>query len=468
MIRHRAFPLLAGLVALALTAPAALAADLPTNLQTDINQIATKALAQSGVPSVSIAVVDHGQLAYIHAYGHGRLDPKTSANTAMRYSIGSVSKQFTAAALLLLQQQGKLKLSDPVSDYFPGLTDAGKITLRQILSHTSGYQDYWPQDYVMPEMLTNTTPQFIMDKWAKKPLDFAPGTKWQYSNTNYTIAGAIIEKLTGQTPFQYLRQHVFLPLGITDAFDNNLHALPPDDARGYHRYALGPLHPAPKEGVNWLYGMAELSLTPTDLASWDMAMIHQTLLKPASWQTMETDVMLKNGLASGYGLGVFVGRFQGHRMISHDGEVSGFTDTNLVFPDDGVAVIAMTNQDAIGTSGVIARRIAAAVLKANEPVSATALEQAKNIFAGLQHGKIDRKLFSPDANAYFDKTALHDYRKSLKHLGKPDAFTAVAQRLRGGMTMRAYRARFDKQTLSITTYTLPDGKLEQYIVAPTD
>lgn len=467
VIRNSALAALAVALLALPVVPALAASPLPTAVTQQIDQIASSALAQSGVPSASIAVVRDGKLAYVHAYGEARLDPKTAATPAMRYSIGSISKQFTAAAILMLQQQGKLSLDDTVAKFFPQLTDASHITLRQILSHTSGYQDYWPQDYVMPEMLEPTTPAFIMDAWAKKPLDFAPGADWQYSNTNYVIAASIVKKLTGQTPFEFLTQHVFQPLGMAGVYDNNLHALPATAARGYHRYALGPLHPAPKEGVNWLYGMAELSMTPTDLAKWDLAMLDRTLLQPASWQAMQTEVLLNDGLGSGYGLGVFVTRLDGHRMIWHDGEVSGFTDTNLVFPDNGMAVVVLTNQDAVGTSGVIARKIAQALFAVHDPAASAALAQAKAIFAGLQRGKLDRTLFSADGNAYFDATALHDYATSLAPLGKPESFTIRAARKRGGMQMRGYSVGFAKRKLAITTYTLPDGKLEQYIVAPT-
>ncbi|MGH8146242.1 MAG: serine hydrolase domain-containing protein [Rhodanobacteraceae bacterium] len=470
MIRRRVVSWFACLALLLLMSPAAFAADaLPATLQSKIDQIAHAALAKSGVPSASVVVVRNGKLAYAHAYGDARLDPKTPATTTMRYSIGSISKQFTAAAILMLQQQGKINLDDQVAKFFPDLTDAGHISIRQILSHTSGYQDYWPQDYVMPEMLKATTPQFIIDKWAKKPLDFQPGDEWQYSNTNYVIAGEIVRKLTGKTPFEFLTRHVFKPLGMDDVYNDNLHALlPTADARGYHRYALGPLHPAPPEGANWLFGAAELTMTPTDLAKWDMAMLHQRLLRPASWHAMQTEVLLNDGLGSGYGLGVFLGRLDGHRMVSHDGEVSGFTDTNLVFPDDGTAVVVLTNQDAVGTSGVIARRIAKALFEVHDPAATRALRQAEAIFAGLQKGKLDRSLFSADANSYFDTTALHDYRASLAPLGKPTSFTIRSAHQRGGMQGRSYLVTFANKKLSITTYALPDGKLEQYIVSSTD
>src|SRR6185437_5555516 len=146
---------------------------LPATLEAKIDQVANDALKSSGVPSASVAVVRDGKLAYAQAYGNSRLDPKTPATPAMRYSIGSISKEFTAAAILMLQQQGKLSLDDKIGKFFPDLTDADHITVRQILSHTSGYQDFWPQDYLMPMMKQPTTPAHIMDVWAKKPLDFA-------------------------------------------------------------------------------------------------------------------------------------------------------------------------------------------------------------------------------------------------------------------------------------------------------
>ncbi|MBS0431376.1 MAG: beta-lactamase family protein [Proteobacteria bacterium] len=455
-----------GLVALFVPAPPTAWADsVPPGLAASIDRIATHALEQSGVPSASIAVVRDGKLAYVHAYGHARLDPETPATTMMRYSIGSISKEFTAAAILMLQQQGKLNLDDKIAKFFPELTDADRITLRQILSHTSGYQDYWPQDYLMPAMKLATTPARIMDGWAKKPLDFAPGAQWQYSNTGYVIAGAIVQKLSGQTPFEFLQRHVFPTLGIGDAYDTNLHALPATDARGYSRFALGPLRPSPKEGVNWMFGAGELALTPSDLAKWDIAMLDGTLLQPSSWRAMQTTVVLNDGLAAGYGLGVFVGRLDSRRMISHDGEVMGFTATNLVFPDDRAAVVVLTNQDAVGTSGDLAKKIAQALFDVQDPAAPEALAQAKQIFAGLQHGALDRALFTANANSYFDAAARKDYQASLAPLGTPASFEQKASRQRGGMTMRRYEIGFPGRKLELVTYAMPDGKLEQYIIS---
>src|SRR6202020_1805011 len=162
---------------------------LPAATASGIDAAVAEVLKTTGVPSASVAVVQGGKVAYVKAYGMARLEPPMPAEPGMQYSIGSISKQFTAAVVLLLAQDGKLKLDDSVGKYLPGLTRANQVTIRQVLSMTSGDQDFWPEDYVMTSMMKPTDPQHILDVWGKKPLDFEPGTQWQYSNRDYLIAG---------------------------------------------------------------------------------------------------------------------------------------------------------------------------------------------------------------------------------------------------------------------------------------
>ena len=440
-------------------------AQLTKNVQEQIDQVAADALAKTGVPSASVAVVKDGQIAYLHAYGDARLEPRTAAKPEMRYSIGSISKQFTATAILLLQEQGKLSLDDKVSKFIPDLTRANEITIRQLLSHTSGYQDYWPQDYVMPMMLQPVTAQKILDMWARKPLDFDPGTKWQYSNTNFVIAGLIVERASGMPLLQFLQEKVFAPLGMNSVANIDQQKLGDTDPTGYMRYALGPLRPAPKEGKGWLFAAGELAMRAEDMAKWDVSIIDQQLMKPTSYREFETEVVLKNGLGTSYGLGVDVSSEFGHRCLSHSGEVSGFTAENMIFPDERVAIAVLTNEDAASASGQIARGIAPLLLATDDPQTPAKLDQARKIFEGLQHGTIDRSLFTDNANFYFSEQALKDFASSLGPLGTPQEFTQTRQSLRGGMTLRAYRVKFANKTLQAWTYEMPDGKLEQYQVA---
>jgi D-alanyl-D-alanine carboxypeptidase len=447
----------------------ALAANAQTQLAPDlidqIDKAANDTLAKTGVPSASVAIVKDGQIVYTKAYGDARLDPRTPATPQMRYSIGSISKQFTAAAILLLQEQGKLSLDDRVAKYIPNLTRANEVTIRQLLSHTSGYQDYWPQDYVMPMMLQPVTSQKILDLWARKPLDFEPGTKWQYSNTNYVIAGVIIEKVARMPLLQFLQERVFTPLGMTSVSDTDQAKLGDTDPTGYLRYALGPLRPAPKEGRGWLFAAGELAMPAADLAKWDISIIDQKLMKPSSYREFGTEVLLKNGLGTHYGLGVDVNSQAGHRALSHGGEVSGFTAQNIVFPDDRAAVVVLTNQDAASASGAIASAIAPLLFATTDPATPAKLEQAKKIFEGLQYGTVDRSLFTDNANSYFSEPALKDFASGLGPLGPSQSFVQASQGLRGGMTLRVYIIRFPQKTLRAWTYEMPDGKLEQYQIA---
>jgi CubicO group peptidase (beta-lactamase class C family) len=438
---------------------------LSPDLIEKIDRVANDTLAKTGVPSASVAIVKDGQIVYTKAYGDARLDPKTPATPAMRYSIGSISKQFTAVAMLFLQEQGKLSLDDKVAKYIPNLTRANEVTIRQLLSHTSGYQDYWPQDYVMPMMKQPVTAQKILDMWARKPLDFDPGTKWQYSNTNYVIAGVIIEKVARMPLLRFLQEKVFTPLGMNSVSDTDQAKLGDTDPAGYLRYALGPLRPAPKEGKGWMFAAGELAMPASDLAKWDISIMDQKLMKPASYRELAREVLLNNGLGTHYGLGVDVNMQAGHRALSHGGEVSGFTAQNVVFPDDRAAVVVLTNQDAASASGAIANGIAPLLFATNDPATPAKLEQAKKIFAGLQHGTVDRSLFTDNANSYFSEPALKDFAAGLGPLGDPQSFTQSSQGLRGGMTLRVYIIRFSQKTLRAWTYEMPDGKLEQYQIA---
>lgn len=317
----------------------------------------------------------------------------------------------------------------------------------------------------MKPMLEAIPARKVMDTWARIPLDYEPGTKWQYSNTGYVIAGVIVEKVAGVPFFQFLQQNIFKPLGMTSVVDVNEGPLTGGDPIGYVRYALGPLRVAPKEGVGWLFAAGQLAMTPEDLARWDISIMERKLLKPASYLALETETLLKDGLGASYGLGVSVNSSLNRRTLSHGGGVSGFTSSNIVFPDDRVAVVVLTNQDSGGASGPIASGIPPLLFVTNDPTTSAKTEHAKKIFEGLQRGQIDRSLLTENANGYFSDQVLEDFKSSLGPLGKLESIMQTSQSLRGGMTGRVYVIRFKDKTLRAWTYELPDGKLEQFQVA---
>jgi CubicO group peptidase (beta-lactamase class C family) len=456
------------LAAAASLVPAQTVNSIDPALRSQVDRIATQVLEATGVPSASVAVVQHGKLVYTHAYGSARIatasSPAVPATPEMRYSIGSISKQFTATAILLLQEQGKLSIDDPVGKYIPGLTRGNEVTIREILSHTSGYQDYWPEDYVMTTMKGPETAQQIIDTWGKKPLDFEPGTQWQYSNTNFVIAGRIVEVVSGEYYWDFLSEHIFRPLGMKSAWNSDAIKLTEVDATPYYRHALGPLRVAPKEGIGWMFAAGELAMTPHDLALWDESLLAQSILKPESYKIMFTEVKLKNGEGTHYGLGVEVRQRNGHRSIEHGGEVSGFVSDNEVLIDDGTAVVVLTNQDAVNAAGTIAHLTAPVV--AGFPLTAPE-QQALDIYHGLQQGRIDRSLLAPNLSDYFTSEAVADFQTSLAPLGEPLSLRQTSSELRGGMTFREFEIVYPDRRLELTTYTYPDGKLEQFLIAPT-
>jgi D-alanyl-D-alanine carboxypeptidase len=427
-----------------------------------LDQAIASALATTGAPSASVAVVRARQIAYAKAFGKADIAKNRPADIKTRYAVGSISKQFTVAALLLAQEERKVSLDDKVSKYYPELTRASEITIRELLSHTSGYEDYAPQDYMIPEWMQPIDADTILKRWAKKPLNFDPGTKWQYSNTNYVLAGKIFEKATGQSLVPFLRERVFQPLGMTSAGD--CEEPTGNDATAYTRYALGPPRIVAREAKGWYFAAGELCMTASDLARWDMAFLQKRILSANSYEEFTRETKLKDGKPTHYALGLQIGELHGTPMISHGGEVSGFLAINRVFPTKGVGVIVLSNEDGVNLIGPLSQNIALLII---EPKPASAVkgdQQVRTIVEGLQQGRIDRAKFTENANFYFNDAALNDYRSSLIPLGKLQMLTRQSEQQRGGMTHLTYRAQFENKAVVLNIYKTPDGKFEQFLV----
>jgi CubicO group peptidase (beta-lactamase class C family) len=435
-----------------------------------IDQLVTKTLSDTGVPSAEIAIVRDGKLVLNKAYG--KANEGLRANPALPYQIASNSKQFTAMALLLLEDEGKLTLDDHVSKYVPGVTEGDKITLRQLLSHESGLQDFWPQDYSFVDMEQPTTPQHIVDKWAKKPLDFEPGTRWQYSNTGYVVAGLIAEKVSGEPLLTYLHQKIFGPLGMTsvrDQDDTNTPAFP----AGYKRNALGPVRVAQQPGRGWLYAAGELSMNAADLAKWDIVRMNRSLIPASDWVEQETPVLRTDGRTNGYGLGIYNIYQRERHVIDHGGEAVGFLTQNTIYPDTKDAIIVFTNSDFSGATGTLTEGIEKIVLNSPEPALANETDRVSDVSAiydSLVTDTVDPAKFTPNLNYYFNPTTLGDYRSSLAPLGKPTSFESRgAPRLRGGFVNRNFTIHYAAgKKLTLVTYAEPgaNGRWEQFMIMP--
>jgi len=454
---------------LALLAFPATAQPLTADQAARVDRLVTTTLADTGVPSVEIAIVRDGRLVLDKAYG--KANEGLPARPDLPYQIASNSKQFTAMAILLLRDEGKLSLDDRVSKFVPGITEGDRITIRELLSHTSGLQDFWPQDYMFADMTVPTTPQHIVDKWAKKPLDFQPGTRWQYSNTGYVVAGMIVEKLSGQPLLAFLNQRIFGPLGMhpLDQDETNTPAFP----AGYHRFALGPVRVATPPARGWLYAAGELSMTAADLAKWDIARMNRALVPARDWVEQETPVLRTDGRTNGYGLGVY-NRYQRERhVIDHGGEAVGFLTQNTVYPDTKDAIIVFTNADFSGATDTLTSGIEKIVLDNPEPALTTEsdrLADVRAVYDALASGRLDRSQFTANLNYYFTPTTLGDYRSSLAPLGPPSSITINrAPRLRGGFVNRNYTIHYaNGKELTLVTYAEggANGRWEQFMIMP--
>ncbi|MCC6926457.1 serine hydrolase domain-containing protein [Novosphingobium sp.] len=456
-------------LALVLQPAAALAQPLATEQVVRIDTAAREALETTGIPSVQVAVVRDGELVYTKAWGKAS-ETIPEATPALPYQIASNSKQFLAALLLMLENDGKLDLDDKVSKWLPELPGGERIAVRQLLSHTSGLQDFWPQDYSFQAMEQPVEPMDIVRRWGFKPLDYEPGTRWQYSNTGYVVAGIIAERAGGAPLWKQFEERIFNPLGIRPyAIDDTNGAAFP---QGYHRNALGPVRPAKPAAHGWLWAAGELSMTAEELAEWDIARINRTLLPKEDWEEMERPVRLADGTSNGYGLGVYTRTVNGRRAVNHGGESVGFLSQNTVWVDDRVAVVVLTNGDFAGVQEDLTDKIAAIVLpKAQQAdIGETGREaDARATLAALRAGKLDPAKFTDNARYYFSAETLGDYSQSLAPLGTLTAIEILRPpRLRGGFVNRVYKLKFAKKELTLITYAEPgaQGRWEQFIVTP--
>lgn len=419
-------------------------------------------MAATGAPSLSIAVVRDGQIAYVQAWGEAR--PGVKATPFTRYPIGSISKQFTATAVLMLGDDGKLGLDDPLEAYIHGLTAGGAITIRQLLGMTAGFRDYWPQDFATPEMLTATTNAALLTRWARTPLDYRPGDDWQYSNTSYAVAGALVEEAAHEPLWSVLKTRIFDPLSMTSVVSIDGAPLAAPDAQGFTRYAMGPVRPAPQEAAGWLFATGDLAMNARDLAVWDIGQINRALLSKTSYAAQRKTQKLSGGRDSGYGLGVYVSRDNDRLKLSHGGAISGFRAENRVWPDQGIAVVVMTNADFSAPDVAMADAIERILFPNDDPAQA-----ARRVFDELRAGKLERRQLSTNGAAYFTPQAVADYAASLAPLGEPKRFDLVREWRRGGMVLRRYEVTYgDGRRLNVVESRVSSGLLDQFTVAPIE
>ncbi|WP_287003179.1 serine hydrolase domain-containing protein [Sphingobium sp.] len=433
---------------------------LAPELRLRVDAAVRDVLGQTYSPSASIAIVRDGEIVYAAAYGRARLSPVEKATPATRYQLASLSKSLTAQALLLLEQDGKLDLDDPVSRWIPDLSGGDKVTVRQLLQHTAGFPDHYPQTYPAGPRMKPTTPDTITKTWGHHPLLFAPGSRFRYSNLNYVIAGRIAEKVSGMPLFAFLRQRVFVPLGMEATIDlDDIDASTPDLTIGYVRPALGALEPAPEEGRGWSFGAGQVVTTADDVARWDTAFLAGRLLKPTQAREEITVPTLADGSRSSYALGLFVSQRGGRTVYYHVGQGLGFIAINRLYPAEKIAIIVLTNDSSSTAFAQIADRLAYLI------VPPTAIDaQARAAFRAVQAGRPDRVEATDDFSRWFDTARARSFAASLGPLGEPQSFDLRSEDSADGITTRVYDVRAREKKLRLILQSMADGKLESFDV----
>ncbi len=415
---------------------------------------------------LSVAIMKGGKVVLAKGYGKRSLQEERPVEPDTLFAIGSVSKQFTCAAILLLAEDGKLSVQDPVAKYYPNLTRAKDITLLDLMNHVSGYPDYYPLDFVDRRMMKPIAEDELLRQYAFGKLDFEPGTKWSYSNTGYILLGRVVEKVSHENLGAFLTRRIFKPLGMNHTF----YELDASDARlatGYQSFALGDPEVIPPEASGWLHGAGGLYSTPGDLAKWDLALMGGKVLKPESYALMTSPRLLADGKSAEYGCGLSVKSQNGRKVLAHNGAVSGFNTYSAMVPSTRSAVIMTCNLE--GGMGSLPGQIFSLLLKepANVPAIAgtSATETVKAVFAQLQKGKVNRPQFGEEFNHYLTSEKIAGASKRLKRYGDPKKAEVINIHERGGMEVTTTRLTFASRELRVLMYRMPDGKIEQFFVS---
>jgi CubicO group peptidase (beta-lactamase class C family) len=425
-------------------------------------------LKANGQPGLSVAIVKDGKVVLAKGYGQCSLEERLPVDKDTLFAIGSVTKQFTCACVLLLAEEGKLSVHDKVAKYYPSLTRADDITLLDLMNHVSGYPDYYPLDFVDRRMRQVIAPDELLRQYAGGKLDFEPGSRYSYSNTGFVLLGRVVEKVSGESFESFLMSRILKPLGM----DHTVYEPEPSDkrrARGYSTFALSEPEYSGPEAKGWIGAAGAIYSTPSDLAKWDMALIDGKVLKAESYELMTTPRKLTDGKLTEYGCGLGVRMQSGRRILAHNGAVSGFVAWNATVPSIRSAVVMMCNQD--GGLGSVPSQVFSLLLKEPSPGvpvirGRPAAEATKSVFASLQKGRVKRNEFSEEFNLYLTDDKIAAAAKRLKAYGAPTKADVLESHERGGMEVTTSRLTFKKGSLKTLMYRMPDGKIEQFFVYP--
>lgn len=426
-----------------------------------------KAIQINKTPAAQVGVVKDGKLLVDAAFGVANEKTHVPATPRTQFEIGSITKQFTAAAILQLKEQGKLKLSDPLGKYVPEYPQGKAITIEQLLWQVSGVPDYTQVNHFVH--IAGTTPGGLdaaLALIAKKPLEFKPGTRWEYSNTNYLLLGGVVARASHMPWEQYVRRHIFEPAGMAhSAFIQDESRLP-DIATGYERKKNGTFAVAPPLHGPWAGSAGGIVSTVEDMAKWDRAFFGGKIVSPQDVALATTAHRLPNGKSTAYGFGWFTDKKDGVARIAHDGGTFGFASENDYYPTLHEFIIVLTS-DAGPDPQFIAGKafdalhpdLAAADAKpaAGENPAITAL--ARQWLHRAQTGQVDRSQITAAFSKDLTPAAIAQTKDALGPMGAPASFIFRGKTSDGGVTQYEYRIAFKSAVIKMVIGIDKSGKI---------
>jgi CubicO group peptidase (beta-lactamase class C family) len=310
----------------------------------DFDAYVLNQIQRQHIPGLSLAIVRGDRVVKMQGYGFANVELRVPASADTVFEIGSITKQFTSMAVMLLREQGRLSLDDHLGDLLPNVPGSWKpVSLKQLLSHTSGVPDY--EEVMGYDSYRNAmTPEQVFAFVSDKPLDFPPGTKWNYSNTGYFLLTLVVEKVSGEKYVDFITKRILIPAGMSHTRSSEPGDVIPNRAAGYDYGEALRNRDAMQPSATGGAGM--LASTVGDMVRWATVIRTKAILKPESYALIFTDTMLADGSSSGYGLGWFVAPMRDHRALTHSGGTAGFSSNFLYLPDDDVAIVVLTNSGA--------------------------------------------------------------------------------------------------------------------------
>jgi CubicO group peptidase (beta-lactamase class C family) len=411
---------------------------------------------------LSVAVARGNRLIVDRGYGIADLEWNAPVDASTIFRIGSLTKNFTAAAILKLAEQGKLGLDDPLSRTVSEFDTGGRtVTIRQLLNHTSGIPEYTTQPGFFAKLAPlNLSDAELLQLVSGKPFDFEPGTGWRYSNTNYYLLGMVVAKASGRPYAAFMQEEFFTPLGLAQTRYGSETAILPHRAQGYAFDPDTGSHANDAAiSMNVPGAGGALVSSAGDLVRWQIALIDGRAIRPASLEQMiSAPVKMEPGDAL-YGLGVMIDRRDGQRVIGHGGSINGFSSLLSWLPDSGLSVAVISNSEAVG-SGVVERRIIAALTSDVPPAPRTLPQPGseaalRKYIADIMAGTPDYSTMAP-LGADATRAMLPQLQQIYKDLGPLRSLTFTKVTLVG---FDSYRAEFANGAADYTILLSPDGTI---------